>query len=138
MRAYIAGRYTARFRLRPIRERIRALGIDCRSAWIDNEDGDYPVPRERAIVEARRALAEVGAADIIMLDTLDESMTGGREVELGIHLGVALALADPASPPRVILVGPVCNIFHELADMRCPSWSEALEALADLAAKNSC
>jgi hypothetical protein len=66
---------------------------------------------------------EVVAADIFILDTTDESMTGGREVEFG------MALMDMEFPRRIIRVGPVRNVFHSVVRETYDSWDELLEAL---------
>lgn len=131
---YIAGRFASRLRLRSMRESVRALGFTCASSWMDDSDGDYPVPRVRSLAAARQDMAELSTAALLILDTLDEDITGGREVELGLHLcPVLVGAATPRTRP-VVLIGPVRNVFHELAEWRCRDWSDGLEVLADLRA----
>ena len=125
---YIAGRFASRVRLRAMRERVRALGFVCASSWMAEQDGDYPVPRQRSLDGAHRDIAEIAVADLFVLDTLDESITGGREVEFGLYL-------SPLIDKPIVLIGPVRNIFHELAQWRCRDWSDGLEVLTDLRAK---
>jgi len=125
--AYIAGKFSSRHRLRLMRDRVRALGYEVACTWMDHEDDDYPVPRDRAVKEAHRDLNEIVAAQVFVLDTLDESATGGREVEFGVFLS---RINEDAA--HTILIGPVRNVFHELSDHRCRDWPEALEILADL------
>src|SRR3990167_2433998 len=127
-RVYIAGRFHSRFRLRQMREEVRRLGFACASSWMDEQDGDYPVPRQRSLEGARRDIAEIALADFFVLDTLDESITGGREVELGLYLSSLLVVGAAHIKP-VVLIGPVRNIFHELAQWRCRDWSDGLEVL---------
>ena len=138
MRLYLGGKFSARFRLREIRAQLRALGFSCDSTGMDDDGGDYPVPRERALLEAPRDLAQIRAAQVFVLDTLDDSRTGGREVEYGFSLGWASAWQGLGLPaPLTVLVGPVRNIFHELADHRCADWPEALGVLARLTGKTA-
>ena len=103
-----------------------------------DEDGwDYPVPRERALAGARRDIAEVAVANLFVLDTLDETPTGGREVEFGLYLRPLIVGAVAPVVRPAILIGPVRNVFHELAEWRCRDWSDGLEATADFRARFS-
>lgn len=114
---YIAARVTARHRLLKIKDDLQARGIRVSSSWLTRAQ-DYPVPREVALEESNRDLREVGEADLLIIDTLDESPTGGREVECGY----ALALSIP-----VWRVGPVRNLFHEMAEYAYDSWDDLMK-----------
>lgn len=81
---------------------------------------DYPCAREHSIAEAKRDLREVQRADLLILDTIDESNTGGREVEMGSALSMETTIWR---------VGPVRNIFHELAEREFTDWDEILREL---------
>ena len=132
MRVYIAAKYTARCRLRAVRARLCALGLECQSAWMDQDDGDYSVPDERAVEESRRSFADVDASDVLAIDTIDASETGGREVEYGAYWA-----GRAGRPPFVIVVGPVRNVFHALAHARVARWSQALRILDAMTRKDS-
>ena len=119
MTIYLSARITAQARLRPIRARLRALGYQCESSWLDELDVAYPVEPTRARAKALRDFSEIECADIFILDTLDESTTGGREYEAGY------AHRSPVeSPTQVWRVGPVRNVFHELADEVFTGWED--------------
>ncbi len=72
--------------------------------------------------EAHFDLVEIKGVDMFILDTLDESPTGGREVELGYFL------ASPMNKP-FWRVGPIRNIFHSMADMEFETWDEVRKKL---------
>lgn len=110
---YIAGMYDACHRLVVHRDRMRALGLDVSSNWMDtiNAAGNHT---ER-IREATRDMREVQEASIFILDTLDQSVSGGRESELGFAL---------AALNQTYLIGPERQIFHSLIDLQWESWEE--------------
>lgn len=121
---YIAGKYTARERLKAERETLRASGVEVTSSWMDNH---YPVEAdvsdETARREARMDFREVEACDLLILDTLDESNTGGRDVELGMAL---------IAGKQIVRIGPARNVFHKLLS-NFESWSEYHAAIASAA-----
>ena len=118
---YLAGKYSSQARLRAIRARIRSqLGIECSSSWLDEkyESDEEATPETRA-ENALRDLTEVLGADVFVIDTLDESATGGREVEFGLALASMLPIA---------LVGPRRNVFHYLGPVvQFDSWEAWFE-----------
>lgn len=119
---YIAGKVTARERLKAERERLRALGYRVSSSWIDLA-GNYDVfPENLWEAEAQRDIVEIFAADLLLLDTLDVSETGGREFEAGY----AYARHIP-----FWLIGPKRQVFHSLAQRHFARWGEAVEELRD-------
>lgn len=104
---YLAGKYTAKDRLRQFRDMIiERTGWTCTSRWLDHNLVEAEVDEQGLIEEARKDVEDVLDCDIFILDTEDVSETGGREVELGIASGFA----------DIIVVGPIRNIFHRLAD----------------------
>ena len=125
MMIYIAGKYTAKERLLDRRNDLRRLGYTVLSTWMDQPETDYVFlgnteeEREaRKHAEAERDIAEVMRADVLVIDTFDESNTGGREVELGMALAVGSVL---------IRIGPERNIFHAKVDNAFDTWEEALD-----------
>ena len=121
MMIYLSAKVTAQARLRPIRTRLRVLGYECESSWLDEEDAEYPVEPTRARAKALRDFAEIARADVFILDTLDESVTGGREVEAGYALR-DFHLGGPGT--YLWRVGPARNVFHELADEVFETWED--------------
>jgi hypothetical protein len=111
---YLAARFDRHPEMREIRDRLVAMGHQVTSTWIDHylDEGatmealnDRP-PRDDVLELARRCLADVLAADVVVLFTEGGGGRGGRHTEFGIGLG--------AGKSRII-VGPRENIFHALA-----------------------
>lgn len=95
------------------------MGHECDCVWLDVAE-DYPVPPEEAYLESYRNIRELEKATLFILDTIDESITGGREVEFGIalHRGI-----------KRWRIGPIRNIFHTLTQKDFNTWEEVLKAL---------
>lgn len=110
---YIAGRFEAAPRLRPYRDRLRKLGVQVSSTWLEERVGADP--REMAKKDVR----EVRACTGLLLDTFDEDDRGGREVEFGLALALDL---------HVTVIGPGRNIFHNLAHKRYDTWEDFFNA----------
>jgi hypothetical protein len=124
MRIYIAASYTAKLRLRPIRDALFALGHDVLTTWLDEQPKQPDMTQdafERKL--AIKDLVEAGGADLLILDTLEPSTTGGRHTEWGIGLG-------RFQRQLLYIVGPRENVFHRLADRQFDTWTACLEALA--------
>ena len=110
VRLYVAGHWGSRFRLRPEVERLRAGGNDVHSSWVDKDTEGDPA------IEARRDLEEIRWAEALILDTLDDDTTGGREFEAGFAHGIWRP---------VYLVGPCRSVFHQLARNQWATWEDA-------------
>jgi nucleoside 2-deoxyribosyltransferase len=131
---YIASFFNTRQRLRPYRDELWKLGYEITSTWLD----ETAKPHGMNIHEFFRKLAikdiaEIYRADILIIDTIDVTPRGGREVELGV------AVASFQNK-LLYLVGPKRNVFHELVDRVFESWEECLwymkeRLVADVAEK---
>ena len=113
---YLAGKATAKERLRQMRDRVVAgvFGLaDCNSRWLDHNLIESEVDKAGLLIEAQNDIDDVAACDAFILDTADESTTGGREVEFGYALAHDL---------YTIVVGPQRNIFHYMADEHYDDW----------------
>jgi nucleoside 2-deoxyribosyltransferase len=122
-RIYIAGKFSAQARLRAERDKIQAARLaTVSSSWLAdvNETPEAAVYCAREHVD--RDLREIRQATMVIVDTQDESVTGGREVEIGY----ALALGR-----EVWRVGPQRNVFHQLLPA-FDSWEAARLALLTL------
>ena len=112
---YIASKFHSRYRLRPIKKQLQALGFTVTSKWMDpdfNIDPSTDVDSLGANLEASKAEAEsdsieIEHSDIFIIDTQDISESGGREVELG------MAMRDGC---HLFRVGPIRNAFHAMVD----------------------
>lgn len=126
---YIAGMFDAQARLRIERDRIHALGVgNVISLWLDEEAAapaigavaTSTITPEQAKRYAERDMWEITTADLMILDTFDDNLRGGREVEFGIALSEGF---------KTWVVGPKRNVFHELG-RHFGSWADVLEELA--------
>lgn len=121
-RVYIAGRFAAQVRLRGEAESLVALdrGFSVVSSWLWATESDVGYSDEQALDYGLRDCREVARADMFILDTIDESTTGGREVEFGMAGAWNL---------RTIVVGPYRNVFHRLANEHYIDWESYFRAL---------
>jgi nucleoside 2-deoxyribosyltransferase len=121
---YIAGKWSARERLAERAKEVEALGHKVVSSWLRPdvaiEQGEWAsMSSHEQASYASRDLDEVDAADLLILDTFDESNTGGREVEYGYAIG---------ANKIVTRVGPTRNGFHHLME-GYQDWPTLLDAL---------
>lgn len=130
MKIYIASKFASRHRLRPMKFQLKQMGFEVLSDWMDPNplddtlDGDYDSIGNHPAASnaiATRDERQVGECDVFVIDTFDQSVTGGREVELGM----AIALHKP-----IYRVGPIRNVFHAHHRIRSiPNWSVMIEQL---------
>lgn len=127
VRLYLAAKFTAKDRIKRLRETIHTNKWgQVVGTWLDEEkDSSSERTRRRYAI---RDYTEVCGSDILILDTFDESATGGREVEYGIAM---------AAGKRVWLVGPPRNIFHAWADRKFKSWGQVMIALRNKAKRGT-
>lgn len=121
MKIYLASNFASQARMKGVRRVLEALNHQVVSTWLD-EDGaqSYELNPECGPGYAIRDRQEVDDADILIIDTLESSHTGGREVELGLALG---------SHKRVWRVGPARNIFHTVVNQHFPDWESCYARL---------
>ena len=134
MKVYIAGKFSSRYRLRPIKFKLKQLGFDVLSDWIDNNPldetigGDYDSIGNHPDAShdiAERDRQQVLECRIFIIDTQDKSETGGRECELGMAL-----MRDV---PYIFRVGPIRNVFHAHKAVRVvKSWEDMVTILESL------
>lgn len=118
---YIAGFFDTRDRLIPWRDELRKRGYQVLSSWLDEGNVSYAgVDDEYRRRCAVRDLREVRLCEVFVLDTIDETPRGGREVEFGIALARGIT---------TYVVGPRRNVFHYLADRQFNSWEDFLAFL---------
>ena len=135
LKVYIASKFSSRHRMRPIKFKLRQMGFEVLSDWIDNNPldetigGDYDSIGNHPDAShdiAERDRNQVLECNIFIIDTQDVSQTGGRECELGMAL--------MASKPYIFRVGPIRNVFHAHKAVRVfKSWEELLPVLEELA-----
>mgnify|MGYP001583314411 CR=1 FL=1 len=120
MNIYVAGFFDTRYRLRPYADQMWHKGHSVVSSWLNETQKPDLMSKEIFWKKlAIKDLAEIKQADMIIVDTLDITPRGGREVEYGF------ALAH-FQTKHCWIVGPVRNVFHELADKRFDNWDDCL------------
>ena len=119
---YIAGAFESQARLKPLRDRVQALGHEVVSTWLDEGSLLPPTPEE-SWAYAIRDLGEVRVCDLLILDTFDVNERGGREFEAGVAFNGGATLG-------VLRVGPSRNVFHELLGAY-ETWEAMLEWLGE-------
>ena len=110
---YIASKFHSRYRLRPVKKELQELGYKVLSKWMDpdvnvdisSDNDSLGANIDESIAEAKRDCLEIGNSDIFIIDTQDESSTGGREVELGMAI-IAVC--------KIFRIGPIRNVFHAM------------------------
>ena len=124
MKFYFASRLSCRPRLHEIRTKLRALGHEVISTWLD-ESGDYCALPEHAKKVALRDLNQISMVDVLLLDTtspISQDGGGGRETEYGFAVG-------QYQHKKLWRVGPAKNVFHFLAEKSWPDWNSFLEEM---------
>jgi len=131
LKVYIASKFSSRYRLRPIKFKLKQLGFEVLSDWIDNNPldetigGDYDSIGNHPDAShdiAERDRTQVLECDIFIIDTQDVSETGGRECELGMAL--------MAIKPYIFRIGPIRNVFHAHKSVRhVKTWEDLLVML---------
>ena len=123
MTIYIAGKFSARYRLRPYKTVLEGFGHTVSSSWLDQPEdvGPASMPDDHTLAksEAARDLYEVADCDIFLLDTIDESNTGGRDVELGYALHAKKDIG---------IIGPLRNVFHTIC-YHWATWEDMFNAI---------
>src|SRR5260370_610964 len=125
---YIAGAWESKNRLAPVKRAIQNLGLTVGSSWLEetgtnNVEGPIvltPAMTDVAMGYANRDVEEVMSSNLFILDTIETNDRGGKDVEFGIAY---FTVGD------VWIVGPVRNVFQNLADRIFDNWDEALEAI---------
>ena len=126
VKIYIASYFNTKARLLPIRDQLNAMGYHVISTWLDepttNNTHPFLPPSEADSVRyAIRDYQEIQDCDLLICDTFDETLRGGREVELGYALG---------KMKQVYVVGPRRNVFH-FTVRHFDTWEACIEFLKD-------
>lgn len=108
---YLASRYSRAPQLRDLRSRLKAMGYEVTSRWIDGgheltKEGSTEAAHQERIRFATEDWQDMVAADVVVSVTEEPRKTttrGGRHVEFG----GALALGK-----RVVVIGWRENVFH--------------------------
>jgi len=122
MKIYVASFFETKKRLQEPKNALWEMGYNITSSWLNEIPKADFIPTKEIFWKklAMKDLAELNAADAIILDTIDVNPRGGREVEFGFALGCW-------QTKLVCIVGPYRNVFHTLADKQFDSWEDCLK-----------
>jgi len=125
MKVYVAGSFCGRHRIQKEAARLTEVGFTVLSRWFDDTYFVEKAWDDNFNGKVAQTMAEVDMyaiinADVLVLDTIDKSSTGGSDVELGAAL--MRSLLDKNI--RVIHIGPSRNVFHTLAREHYATWDD--------------
>lgn len=128
MRIYLVARFGRHAEMAEHAELLTLLGHTVTSHWHDGEHTAAYASRDSTPTTAeRRSWAMADLVDLRAADTLiaftehagSEHNRGGRHTEFGFAL---------ASGKRLMVVGPVENVFYALVDEQYDTWRDLLES----------
>ena len=127
IRVYIAGSYSGRHRIRAEATKLPSSYIIL-SRWFNDDDfiekaWDNDFAGRVAESMAMGDTYAILEADLLILDTIDKSSTGGSDTELGL----ALALQLLTGKPRIVHIGIHRNIFQTLVREHYTTWKDYLD-----------
>jgi hypothetical protein len=126
VKIYIASFFDTRNRIRPYADKLWSMGHEVVSTWLNEVARPEGMTTEEFWKKlAVKDLAEINAADLLILDTIDVTPRGGREVELGFALG-------RFQTKSIYMVGPIRNVFHTLVDRRYDDYDSLLRDLPNV------
>jgi len=104
-----------------VKKKLEAEHYLITSSWLNEKTNDptkittYDLLPESNQLLAAKDFWEIEESDLVVIDTIDVSDRGGREVEMGYAL---------AKKIQVVLVGPRRNVFHYLVREVYKDWDE--------------
>lgn len=106
-----------------MRDALWAKGHEVVSTWLDEVAQPENLTKDEFYKKlAIKDVTELKGANLVIVDILEPSTTGGRDTELGLALG-------SFQSKQVFLVGTPYSVFHQLADRVYSSWEELLNAI---------
>lgn len=120
----MSGSYNEQKRLREKADSLFHLGHSITSTWLNEARQPAYLSQEQWYTKlALKDIAEVAAADCIIVDLDGTSTSGGRYVEWGFAVGRFNML-------KCMVGGDQSGVFCQLADKKYPSWDELLKEFA--------
>ena len=121
MKIYVSGSYNEQKRLREESHKLFALGHGITSTWLNETQQPKHLTEQQWFTKlAVKDLAEVAAADCIIMDTDGTSTSGGRYVEWGFAIGRFNML-------KLLVGANHYGVFQKLADKSFANWDEVLK-----------
>lgn len=114
MKIYIAGSWKGKERIKKEAENLKPN--ICLSKWLDLEQDDFD---KNAELYAMIDMHGVMEADMLIFDSIEESTTGGKFVELGMAL-----ILNLQKKLGIVHIGPSRNLFDKLIRVRFEDWNE--------------
>ncbi len=125
MKIFIAGSWLSQGKLRPMADALRAMGHTITSRWLyEAAQPPHFTKQEFDREVAFTDIADVAAADCIVLDRSETSTSGGRYVEWGV------ACAPGAHMRRYTVGGKTFGIYDSMAHRHFESWDDLLAYFA--------
>lgn len=103
MKVYLAADYARKNEIREVAAKLRALGIEVTSRWLDTPDDGIPWS-----AEAKVDVEDVQDAHTLVSFTTGELARGGRHAEFGMAVALGKGL---------VIVGPREHVFHFLPEV---------------------
>lgn len=129
IKAYIAGSYSGRARVKAEADRLKKYGVRILSHWFNDDhfiekawDGDLGGKVAESM--AMGDLYQILDADLFILDTMDKSSTGGSDTELGLAL-----IRNLDRNINLVHIGPYRNIFQTLVREHYETWEDFFKHL---------
>ena len=125
MKIYLAASWALKEELGKAHDELASMGIEVTSRWLDAPLADsmkaasIKAAPDIAANYALADLADIDAADAVLVLTHVPSTTGGQHVEFGYAV---------AKGKRVLVCGPRINVFHALTE-HWPDWRSAAQSL---------
>lgn len=131
MKFFLSARYSRRDELRRVRTELIKRGHTVVSRWLDTEwehkddQGSSAAPPAYRAKHALEDFEDVRACDCLVAFT-DPPGAGGRRGGRHVEFGLAAAWGK-----KLIVVGPLENIFHHLPGVKCfPEYDWFIEVVA--------
>jgi hypothetical protein len=108
--------------MRKVKASLERMGHTICNGWLEESNAQElsTLTDRKRRVYSYRDIGEIVSVDLLVIDTQEESSSGGREVEYGM----ALAFGKP-----VWVVGPQRNIFHSVCRRQFDDWEPVLKEL---------
>lgn len=125
IKVYVGGSFSSRQRIRKEAEKLASYGYHVLSHWFKEEhfvekswDGNFG--GDVADLMAMGDFYQLLEAQLVIIDTIEKSSTGGSDSEIGAAVMKSLLTGTP----NVVHIGPYRNIFQKLAREHYDSWEE--------------
>ena len=129
IKVYIAGSFAGRKRIALEAAWLENFGFEVLSKWFDEvffleKAWDQNFGGDVAKTMAQVDFTQILQADLLILDTVDKSSTGGSDTELGMAL-----IREYERKIRIVHIGPYRNIFQTLVREHYESWALFINSL---------